>query len=57
MIRFPGNGRVWIDMGQTDMRRGIDALARQVQHEFGRDPHFGDLYLLRGRLRDLIKVL
>jgi len=44
-------------MGQTDMRRGIDALARQVQHGLGRDPHWGDLYLFRGRQGDLIKVL
>jgi hypothetical protein len=35
MIPFPGNARVWISMGQTDMRRGMDALARQVQHGLG----------------------
>jgi transposase len=54
---FPGNARIWIAMGQTDMRRGMDALARQVQHGLGRDPHSGDLYLFRGRQGDLIKIL
>jgi transposase len=56
MIPFPGNARVWIALGQTDMRRGMDALARQVQHGLGHDPHCGDLYLFRGRQGDLIKV-
>ena len=30
MMPFPGGARVWIALGQTDMRRGMDALARQV---------------------------
>jgi transposase len=57
MIPFPSSTRVWIALGQTDMRRGMDALARQVQHGLQRDPHCGDLYLFRGRQGDLIKIL
>ena len=57
MIPFASGTRVWIALGQTDMRRGMDALARQVQHGLGRDPHCGDLYLFRGRQGDLIKIL
>jgi transposase len=44
MIPFSGKARIWIAMGQTDIRRGMDALARQVQHALGCDPHVGDLY-------------
>ena len=57
MILFPSSTRVWIALGQTDMRRGMDALARQVQHGLHRDPHSGDLYLFDGRQGDLIKIL
>ena len=41
MIPFASGTRVWIALGQTDMRRGMDALARQIQHGLGRDPHCG----------------
>jgi transposase len=37
MIPFRGGTRVWIALGQTDMRRGMDALARQVQHGLQRE--------------------
>ena len=43
--------------GATDMRRGMNGLALQVQEALGRDPHAGDLYVFRGRRGDLIKVL
>ena len=33
----------------TDMRRGMNTLALQVQQDLGRDPHAGDLYVLRDR--------
>ena len=56
MIPFPGGARVWIALGQTDVRRGMDALVRQAQHGLQRDPHCGALYLFRGRQGDLIKI-
>jgi len=31
----------------TDMRRGMQGLARQVQEALHRDPHAGDLYVFR----------
>ena len=49
--------RVWLAVGHTDMRRGVNGLALQVQEALGRDPHAGDLYVFRGRRGDLIKIL
>ena len=57
MIPIPSNVRVWIAKGDTDMRRGMQGLALHVQGQLKRDPHAGDLYILRGRGGDLAKVL
>ena len=52
MIPVPGGVRVWLASGVTDMRRGMNTLALQVQEDLGRDPHAGDLYIFRGRRGD-----
>ena len=57
MIAIPGNVRVWLATGHTDMRRGFPSLARLVQEGLKRDPHAGDLYVFRGRRGDLIKII
>ena len=57
MIPVPGGVRVWLATGVTDMRRGMNTLALQVQEDLGRDPHAGDLYVFRGRRGDLVKIL
>ena len=57
MIAFPSSVRVWLAVGHTDMRRGMDSLALQVQQALGRDPHAGDLYVFRGKRGHLIKIL
>jgi transposase len=57
MIVPPSGVRVWLSTGVTDMRRGMNSLALQVQQVLGRDPHGGDLYVCRGRRGDLLKVL
>ena len=31
MIPFPGGARVWLATGRTDMRKGMNGLALQVQ--------------------------
>jgi transposase len=49
--------RVWLAAGHTDMRRGMNGLALQVQEALARDPHAGDLYVFRGRRGDLVKIL
>jgi transposase len=57
MIPVPSGVRVWLAVGRTDMRRGMNGLALQVQEALGRDPHAGDLYVFRGARGDLIKIL
>lgn len=54
---IPGNTRVWLASGHTDMRKGFDGLALLVQETLRRDPHGGHLFVFRGRRSDLIKVL
>ena len=57
MIPVPSGVRVWLAVGATDMRRGMNGLSLQVQEALRRDPHGGDLYVFRGRRGELIKVL
>ena len=57
MIPVPSGVRVWLAVGRTDMRRGMNGLALQVQETLRRDPHVGDLYVFRGRRGNLIKIL
>lgn len=57
MIPIASGVRVWIATGHTDMRRGMNSLGLLVQEAFKRDPHGGDLYVLRGRSGKLIKIL
>ena len=54
----PSSGmRVWLAAGTTDMRRGMNGLALQVQQGLRRDPHAGDIYVFRGKRGDLLKIL
>ena len=54
----PGvNTRVWLAAGVTDMRKGFDGLAAQVQTVLDADPFCGHLFVFRGRRGDRIKVL
>ena len=57
MIVPPTGMRVWLANGHTDMRRGMNGLALQVQRALERDPHAGDLYVFRGKRGDLLKIL
>jgi transposase len=53
----PSGVRVWLAVGHTDMRRGMNSLAIQVQQGLKRDPHAGDLYVFRGKRGHLVKIL
>ena len=57
MIPIPSGVRVWIATGHTDMRRGMQRLALQVQGSLHHAPHEGALYIFRGRRGDLAKIL
>ena len=48
---------MWLAVGRTDMRRGMNSLALQVQETLKHDPHAGDLYVFRGRRGDLLKII
>jgi len=57
MIPVPSGVRVWLAVGATDMRRGMNSLAIQVQQGLKCDPHAGDLYVFRGKRGHLVKIL
>lgn len=57
MIALPAGARVWLAAGTTDMRRGFDGLARQVQEVLRLDPFSGHLFVFRGKRGDLLKCL
>jgi transposase len=48
MIALPIGVRVWLAAGHTDMRHGMNGLARQVQETQHHSPYAGDLYVFRG---------
>ncbi len=56
MMLPPSGVRVWLATGATDMRRGMNGLALQVQQALQRDPHAGDVYVFRGKRGDLVKI-
>lgn len=57
MIALPPGTRVYVACGVTDMRRGFDSLAAQVQTALHLDPYSGALFIFRGRRGDLLKAL
>jgi transposase len=57
MIPVPGNVTVWLATGQTDMRKGMNSLALQVQQSFDRNPHAGDLFVFRGKRGNQVKII
>ena len=48
---------MWLAVGHTERRRGMNSLAIQVQEAMHRDPHAGDLYVFRGKRGHLVKIL
>lgn len=56
MLGLHAGMRVHLALGVTDMRRGFDGLAAQVQTVLQADPFCGHLFLFRGRRGDLLKV-
>ncbi len=57
MITLSPGVRVYLACGVTDMRRGFDGLASQVQMVLQLDPHSGAVFVFRGKRGDLIKAL
>jgi transposase len=57
MITVPAGVRIYLAMGPTDMRKGIDGLTLLVQELLKLDPFAGHLFTFRGRRAHLIKIL
>lgn len=57
MITVPAGVRIYLAMGPTDMRKGIDGLTLLVQELLKLDPFAGHLFAFRGRRAYLIKIL
>lgn len=49
--------RIYLAVGYTDLRLGIDGLAGIVKHQFELNPFTNTLFLFCGRRRDRIKAL
>jgi transposase len=57
MIGLPAGVKVFLACGRTDMRKGMDGLAMQVQTVLQQDPFSGHVFCFRGRRGDLLKAL
>ncbi len=52
MFGPPPGTRVFLACGTTDMRKGFDGLAAQVQSVLSQDPYSGAVFCFRGRRGD-----
>lgn len=57
MIGLPAGVKVFLACGRTDMRKGMDGLAMQVQECWSRTRFRGHVFCFRGRRGDLLKAL
>ena len=57
MFGPPPGTRIYLACGPTDMRKGFDGLAAQVQTVLSQDPYSGAVFCFRGRRGDLLKIL
>ena len=53
----PLAAQIWIAAGVTDMRRGFQGLAAQVQTALEQQPYSGHIFIFRGRRGDMVKLL
>jgi transposase len=49
--------RVFLAVGNTDMRKSINGLAVTVERAMGHNPFSGDLFVFCNRRRNMIKIL
>ena len=57
MITVPAGVRIHLALGPTDMRKGFDGLALQVQEVLQADPFSGHLFIFRGKRASTVKIL
>lgn len=49
--------RVYLAVGNTDMRKSINGLSVLVEQAMGHDPFTGDMFVFCNRRRNMIKIL
>lgn len=57
MISVPRDTKVWLVLGRTDMRCGMNSLALRVQEVLKTNPNAGDIFVFRGKRGDHIKII
>ena len=57
MISLGPGANVYLALGSTDMRKGIDSLSVLVAKHLGGDPFSGDVFAFCNRQRSAIKML
>jgi transposase len=57
MLQIPGNTRIFLHKGATDLRKGFETLSFLVQESFDMDLQSGALFIFLNRVRDRMKVL
>jgi transposase len=57
MFTLDRAARVWLVLGRTDMRKGVNGLSALVSGRLGFDPMDGSYYVFCGRKRDTVKIL
>lgn len=57
MISLGTDTKVFLALGATDMRRGIDGLSMLVSGHLARDPFSGHVFAFCNRQRTTIKIL
>lgn len=57
MFRPKREARVWLVLGRTDMRKGINGLSNTVAHTLEMDPLTGHYFVFCNRRRTTVKIL
>ena len=52
---YEAKGQIYLALGYTDLRKGIDGLCSLVQEHYGKELRTHDLFLFCGRRTDRIK--
>jgi transposase len=57
MLNVPGQVKVFLCVGATDMRKSFDSLAAMVEEQLQLNPRSGHLFVFRSRRGDRLKLL
>jgi len=56
-MKLPGQTKVYIAIGHTDMRKSVNGLSQLVAENFDINIFSGNLFAFCNRQRDIIKIL